>query len=72
MELEAALKEIHSVWMESIHRGTELTEDEINYILTIQKKVIEEQQLQDGLDDEELEAEYCSNHGIDIFGDKKC
>lgn len=71
MGLEDSIKEIQSVWMEAIHRGEELTEDEINHILAIQKRAISEQFEDDGLEtEEELEAEFMANRGIDIFGDK--
>jgi hypothetical protein len=70
MGLADCSREVINVWMEAIHEGRELTQEEIDYILSLQARAIEEQIEEDGLDEEELEAEFLANRGIDIFGEK--
>lgn len=72
MGIKEYCQEIIDTWMNAINQGRDLTASEKKYIMKLQDKAIaEELPINDGLTQEELEAENCSNMGIDIFGDMK-
>jgi hypothetical protein len=71
MTLKDHVQEIVNTWMIIVNEDRELTQEEEDHILNIQKRAIMElKQEDDGLTDEELKAEYYSNKGIDIFGNR--
>ena len=64
-------KEIVDTWTNAINQERELTREEKIYIMKIQDDYIQTQlEIDDGLTDEELEAEYYSNHRLDLFRSK--
>ncbi len=65
-----AVKEIVNTWIIIVNEERELTQDETDHILKLQQKVIEQMRNDDGLTEEELEAENSSNHYLDYFKDR--
>jgi hypothetical protein len=70
MDPVEAAKEIVKTWCIIVDEERELTQDETDYIMKLQEKVIEQMRLEDGLTEEELEAENNANHFLDYFKDR--
>lgn len=69
MKLFDCAREIIDTWQLAINESRELSNQEIDYILSLQAKVIEEQILEnDGLTDEELQYENQANNHFKFKG----